>query len=218
MSECCNDNKAPDETCCQERVLAEAPPTEADLESLASLSTEELIARYRWGVEHFDARLFHLTPEQLDARFDPEQGLGLWSCREVVGHLADADIAYAHRIRQTIGEDNPIFANWDEHSYIDSGIYTRSKLGGYVATIYTLRVWTGELLETLDDVQWSRKGMHPLRGEFTCRKIVEFATWHVERHAWFLNQKMLSMLGPMAKATEGECSQGSCACKAGESD
>ena len=214
MSDCCKDNPSPDAACCKDHALGDAPLADADLDAMTRLSTGELIARYRWGVEHFDARLFHLTPEQLDQRFDPADGLGLWSCRELVGHLADAELAYTHRIRQITGEDNPIFANWDEHAYIDSGIYARTKPGGFVATIYTLRVWTGELLETLDDTQWARKGMHPLRGEFTCRRIVEFATWHLERHAWFLNQKMLAMLGPIPDAPEGGCCQSSCACEA----
>lgn len=215
MSECCKDNPSPDETCCKDHALGDAPPSEADLDAMAQLSTTELIARYRWGVEHFDARLFQLTPEQLDRRFDPADALGLWSCRELVGHLADAELAYTQRIRQTTAEDNPIFANWDEHAYIDSGLYARTKPGGFVATVYTLRVWTGELLETLDDAQWARKGMHPQRGAFTCRRVVEFATWHLERHAWFLNQKMLAMLGPMPEQPEGGCCQGSaCACEA----
>lgn len=214
MSEFCKDNPSPDETCCKDHALGDAPLSEADRAAMAHLSTGELIARYRWGVEHFDARLFSLTPEQLDRRFDPADALGLWSCREVVGHLADAELAYAHRVRQALAEDNPTFANWDEHAYIDSGIYARTKLGGYVAAIYTLRVWTGELLETLDPDQWHRFGTHPQRGELACRCVIEYATWHLERHAWFLNQKMLSMLGPMPQPPEGEGRAGECACKA----
>ncbi len=212
MSECCKDNPSPGETCCKDHALGDAPPSDADLVAMAQLSTTDLVARYRWGVEHFDARLFHLTPEQLDRQFDP--ALGLWSCRELVGHLADAELAFTQRVRQAIAEDNPTFANWDEHAHIDSGIYTRTKVGGYVATIYTLRVWTGELLETLAPDQWLRFGTHPQRGQLTCRNVIEYATWHLERHAWFLNKKMLNILGPLPEQPSGECRAGECACEA----
>lgn len=200
--------------CCGQGVrgLGEAPPTLADLPSYASLELPDLIARYRWGVEHFDSRLFALSPEQLDRRFDPSEKLGVWSCRELVGHLADAELAFTHRIRRALSEENPVFSTWDEQAFIDAGLYSRAKPGGPVAIVYTLRTALGEVLHTLDDDQWARKGLHPQYGEQTVRQIVEVTTWHLERHAWFLNAKINALLGP---ATEQSCNAGSCGCRHG---
>ncbi len=191
--------------------LGDAPASEEDLKKLRELDTPSLLARYRWGVELFDPRLFSLDDAQLDRRFDDPASLGTWSCRELVAHLADADLSLTFRIRRILAEDNPVLEPWDEQAFLDSGLYARIKPGASVATIYTLRVALAELLETLDEAQWNRRGLHQQFGEMTARRLVEITTWHLERHAWFLNRKIHEMLGPLSESSHA-C-EGSCACK-----
>jgi len=180
------------------------PPKPA-FEAFAALSDTELLARYRRGVENFDARIFKLTNEQADAAFLPDADVGRWPVRVLIGHLADAELAFVHRMRRTVAEDNPVHAAWDEDAYIDSGLYgsqtpdgrhtgPANPLAGYVAVIHTLRRWHADWLATLTPAQWQRACMHPERGPQTVRIICNYATWHLEHHVWFLRAKLDRML------------------------
>lgn len=172
-----------------------------------AMPTPELVERFRRGTELIERRLLDLSDEQLDTFFRPEAGVGRWSCRVLMGHLADADLVFVHRMRRAVGEERPVVALWDENAFIDAGVYAdepppRGKGGkghpvaGFVAVVHTLRLWHGEWLRTLSDEQWSRSILHPERGEQTVRTILMYATWHLENHAWYLRRKIAHFLGP----------------------
>ncbi len=175
------------------------------LEQFVQMSNCELLAHYRRGVENFDRRMFDLSQDQLDTAFLPEAGVGRWPVRVLLGHLADAELAFVHRIRRTAAEDRPLHSAWDEEAFIDSGLYgaqaengkhtgPHHPIAGYVAVIHTLRRWHADWLETLTPKQWERQSLHPVRGEQTLRVICNYATWHLEHHAWFLRAKLDRML------------------------
>ena len=175
-----------------------APPQR---EEVGALSMVELIARYRLGVENFDRRVFELTDAQLDTPFRPESGVGLWPARVLLGHLADAEVPSVYRMRRVVAEERPVLEAWDEQAFIDAGMYggveggAKSPIGGFIATIHTLRQWSGEWLVTLADAAWSRSGLHTQAGEQSLRDLVDKAVWHLEHHAWYLNQKVALFLG-----------------------
>jgi len=174
------------------------------IETFLAASPADLVARYAIGVEHFDRRMFDLPDDRLDMAFLPDAGVGNWPIRVLVGHLADAELAFVHRMRLVIAQENPILQAWDENAFIDSGIYGADRgsersaplpIGGPVATIHTLRKWTADLLRTLAPRAWERKGLHTVRGEQTLHTILAYDTWHLEHHAWFLNAKVERLLG-----------------------
>ncbi|MBK7405432.1 MAG: DinB family protein [Phycisphaerales bacterium] len=172
---------------------------------------EGLIVRYLRGVENFDERLFDLTDEQTDTAFQADAGVGRWPVRVLLGHLADAELVYTHRIRRTIAEDAPVLSLWDENAFVDGGIYgpeLRPPVAGFVAAIHTMRRWTAELLMSLTPEQWERKAMHPERGEMTVRQMVEGVAKHLEHHNDFLQKKVDLFLG--AAETGGSCGSGCC--------
>jgi uncharacterized damage-inducible protein DinB len=175
-------------------------------------SSEELVAKYRTGVEHFDRRLFELSEAQLDTAFLPEAGVGRWPVRVLLGHVADAELVFTHRMRRALGEENPVVALWDEDSFVDSGIYSGAPIAGFIATIHTLRRWTSEWLSGLSESQMGRRILHPDKGPMSVHQILVYATWHLEHHAEFLKKKLDRMLGP-AKA--GGCGPG-CGCGGGQ--
>lgn len=117
-----------------------------------------------------------------------------------MGHLADAEIAFVHRMRRIAAEERPLFAVWDENEFITSGLYgtpgntARFPITDYVNTIDAVRKWTGTWLGTLPDSTFLRAGQHPERGEQTLRVVLEYATWHLEQHGWFLNQKIARLV------------------------
>ncbi|MEN0019982.1 MAG: DinB family protein [Planctomycetota bacterium] len=181
-------------------VGATSSPTAADI---ADYDTQLLVARFRFGIEVVDPRVFELEDEQLDQAFLPEAGVGRWPVRVLLGHLADAELAFHHRIRRTLAEDRPVIGVWDQNAFIDAGLYgggygTDSKppIAGFIATVHTLRRWTSELLVSLTHDQWCRTALHPEFGQCTVRWFVAIATWHIEHHNRFLQAKLDRMLGP----------------------
>lgn len=219
--------------CCHPPV----PPVEA----FVALPAPELIARYRKGVENFDRRLFWLSESQIDQAFLPDSGgagVGRWPIRVLLGHLADAELAFVARLRKTVAEDRPVLQPWDEQAFIDANMYgnaphgaaasaeadkarVAAALGGFVAVVHTLRQWTGQWLATLGDEQLAREAMHPERGVQSVRTILAYDTWHLEHHARFLRMKVDRILGEAAireraaddaaAAAGGSCGPG-CGC------
>lgn len=182
-----------------------APPSPTRQVILA-LPISQLIDRYAAGSECFERRTLDLTDAQQDTAFRPESGVGRWSCRILIGHVADAELVYSHRLRRAVAEENPVFAVWDENAFIDSGLYASEKggadrpLAGSVALIHTVRLWTADWLRSLDAADFERKALHPEAGPQTVRSILVTAVWHLEHHAWFLSRKLERLLGPAPKA------------------
>lgn len=181
------------------------------VEQLMTLPTMTLIARFRRGIEVVDRRVFDLTERQIDQAFLPEAGVGRWPVRVLIGHCADAELAYAHRIRRAIAEEKPMIAAWDENAFVDSNIYGNRHdgysdnpeadearvmhgLGGFLAVIHTLRQWMGQWLMTLDESAFDRTLMHPERGEESVRRMIALSTWHLEHHCGFLTKKLDKMV------------------------
>lgn len=197
--------------CCEPNRLN---PDEARRE-LDALSTPDLLNRYARGIENFDRRVVRLRDDQLDTAFLPDAGVGRWPARVLLGHLADAELVFAHRMRRAVAEDNPVLAVWDENAFVDSGLYAGPKapIGAFLAAIHTTRRWTVEWLASLTPEQLARTAMHPERGSLTVRDTLVYSTWHLEHHGRYLNAKIERFLGP-APAEEtptGGCGPG-CGC------
>lgn len=184
------------------------------LQEIRGLDDAALVERYARGVENFDRRIFELSDDQLDLAFLPDAGVGRWPVRVLLGHLADADLSYVHRMRRTVAEDNPLLSAWDENAAVDAGLYTggRYPIGAFVAVVHTLRRWTAEWLASLTAEQWERQAMHAERGPMTVRKMVQDMTWHLEHHAHYLNLKVDRFLGPPCEEPAGGGCGPGCGC------
>ncbi|HVZ94708.1 MAG TPA: DinB family protein [Phycisphaerales bacterium] len=97
-----------------------------DLKDFFALPIPDLVERFATGSSRLDSRLLKLDNEQLDTFFRPEADVGRWSCRVLVGHIADADLVFIHRMRRTVAEDHPVLAPFDEDAFIDAGLYQPS--------------------------------------------------------------------------------------------
>lgn len=176
-------------------------------EDVQALPLPELLTRFAKGVENFDRSILSLTDQQLDTAFLPSAGVGRWPVRVLVGHLADAELSFVQRMRRVVAEEKPVFVAWDENAFIDRGVYGSTdpaagpaayrpqSVGAFIAAIYTLRKWHHEWLSALRPADWSRSGLHPVRGEQTLRTILDYDVWHLEHHAWFLKLKLAKLKG-----------------------
>ncbi len=106
--------------------------------------------------------------------------LGKWSAAEIVSHLADCEIVFAFRLRQTLAEDNPTIQPFDQDKWAAqySGIPAALALEAFTA----LRNWNLRLTQSALPAAAGRAMTHPERGTMTFQNVVETMAGHDLNH------------------------------------
>ena len=144
---------------------------------MADLST--LLERFRRAPEVLAVVLTGVFGEEED--FAPAPGK--WSIRQIIAHLADAEMVMAHRFRQVIAEKNPTIVAFDQDAWAQNLDYARRKPKQSLETFRRVRAENYELLKELPESAYARAGNHTERGPLTLLQIVEGAAQHAESHA-----------------------------------
>jgi len=115
-----------------------------------------------------------------DAGLARSYGPGKWTGKQILAHLADAEIGIAFRIRQVLSEDKHRIQPWDEGSWARryTDVDVESALGSYLAT----RRWNLSLLRGLSPADLEREAFHPERGPETLGTIVRVLAGHDLNH------------------------------------
>jgi hypothetical protein len=108
---------------------------------------------------------------------------GKWSIRQIVAHLADADLVGAHRFRQLIAEENPTLIAFDQNLWTANLDYARRKPKQSLETFRRLRAESYDLLKGLSPDAFDRAGNHTERGRVTLRELLDGYAGHAEAHA-----------------------------------
>jgi hypothetical protein len=111
---------------------------------------------------------------------------GKWSAREIVCHLADCEVVFAFRLRQTLAEDGPVIQPFDQEKWASR--YVSCDLATAVAVLTAVRSWNLILIRNAPEAAFSRKVTHPERGEMTFRTLVETMAGHDLNHLKQLKQ------------------------------
>src|ERR1700679_57134 len=64
-------------------------------------------------IDHLRALTDSLTPAQIDRSPEP----GKWSIREILAHLADCELVFSFRLRQTLSEEHSIIQPFDQERW-----------------------------------------------------------------------------------------------------
>lgn len=105
---------------------------------------------------------------------------GKWSAGEIVAHLADTELVWGFRLRQTLAEDNPTVQPFDQDKW--AATYKGIEPGVAFAAFEAFRRWNLRLLETSLATAAERKVTHPERGTMTFQTIVETMAGHDRNH------------------------------------
>jgi hypothetical protein len=137
-----------------------------------------LLERYRRGPELLAVILTGVYGEEED--FGPP---GKWTVRQIVAHLADAEMVGAHRFRQVIAEDNPTLIAYNQDAWAQNLDYARRKPKTSLETFRRVRAENYDLLKGLPPEAFERAGNHTENGRMTLRQLVEGYAGHAESHA-----------------------------------
>jgi DinB superfamily len=105
---------------------------------------------------------------------------GKWSPAEIVCHLADCELVFGFRLRQTLAEDNPTIQPFDQDKW--AGAYTGIPADNALAAFTALREWNLRLIEMSLTTAANRKMTHPERGTMTFQNVVETMAGHDLNH------------------------------------
>jgi hypothetical protein len=143
-----------------------------------------LLERYRRGPEVLAMVLTGVFGEEED--FVPAPGK--WSPRQIIAHLADAELVGAHRMRQVIAEDNPTLIAYDQDAWTRNLDYARRKPKQSLEAFRRIRAENYDLLKALPESAFERTGNHSENGPMTLRLLLEGYAQHAESHARQLQQ------------------------------
>jgi uncharacterized damage-inducible protein DinB len=117
-----------------------------------------------------------IGPERIDEPPAP----GKWSARDILCHLADCEVVFAFRLRQTLAEDHHRIQPFDQNKWAQP--YPTQDAEAALRTFEALRQWNVALLETLTPGQFAKPVIHPERGEMSFETIVETMGGHDINH------------------------------------
>lgn len=125
-------------------------------------------------------RLQALSVAISPARITIAPAPGKWSASQILSHLADCEIAFAFRLRQTLAEDNHVIQPFDQERWAApyAGIMASEALSAFSA----LRRWNVLFIEDALPSCAEKAVTHPERGPMTFSTIVETMAGHDLNH------------------------------------
>jgi DinB superfamily len=128
------------------------------------------------------------TPGSLRRLVDQlgQQGLerslapGKWSAKQIICHLADCEINYGFRIRQTFSQENYVIQQFDQDEWAEPyGAYSAQ----HALEVFTaLRGWNLAFMKFLTPEDLARSVTHPKHGPLTLQILLDWAAGHDINH------------------------------------
>lgn len=119
-----------------------------------------------------------LSASQLDTPYRPAG----WTVRQVVHHLADAQMNWYVRTRLALTEDEPLVTPYDEVRWSELHDARTAPLEPSLILLDGLYQRWVELFNSLSEEQWKRKLIHPDRGVFVLDATLAMHVWHGRHH------------------------------------
>ena len=118
---------------------------------------------------------------------------GRWSIKQVVCHLADAEIAYADRMKRVIAEDCPTFFELDPNVLLPSLHCEARPWEKELTLIESVRIHMLPILRCCTPDDFRRAGVHSTEGSMTLLVLLERITQHIPHHLVFIEEKLRAM-------------------------
>jgi hypothetical protein len=105
---------------------------------------------------------------------------GKWSPAEIVCHLADCELVFGFRLRQTLAEEGPTIQPFDQEKW--AATYSGISASQAIEVFSALRGWNLLLLKSALPAAAGRTATHPGRGTVTFQVLLETIAGHDLTH------------------------------------
>jgi uncharacterized damage-inducible protein DinB len=147
-------------------------------ERVDSGARPSLIQQLAEASDSLRAAIANLSPDQLDTPYRP----GGWTARQIVHHLADAQMNWYVRTKLALTEDSPTIKPYDEALWAE---LFDARTGPIETSLMLLdgldRRWAA-LYRSLSEEQWKRSMNHPERGTIMLDVSLALHAWHCRHH------------------------------------
>lgn len=117
-----------------------------------------------------------LGPESVERPIAP----GKWSPREILCHLADTELVFAFRLRQTLAEPNYTVQPFDQAKW--AATYSAFAAEAAMSVFAAVREWNVTLIQSIPPEAFNTPLTHPERGSMTFQVLVETMAGHDLNH------------------------------------
>ena len=120
-----------------------------------------------------------LTPEQIEAPWAP----GKWSPRQIAAHLADCELAFSFRLRQTLAghaSEPAVMQPFNQTAWATR--YAAYDLPSALELYRAARAWNLKLIGSLSAADFTAPAFHPERGPMTFQTLIEIMAGHDLNH------------------------------------
>jgi hypothetical protein len=143
------------------------------------LGESDLFAVLESTASHLSSLLGGVSVERLVRRPAPEK----WSAREILCHLADTEMVFAFRLRQTAAETHHVIQTFDQDRW--AAPYGELTVQDALDAFRAARRWNLLFVRAMGPAVLTRPVTHPERGVMTFQAILETMAGHDVNH---LNQ------------------------------
>jgi len=105
-----------------------------------------------------------------------------WSSTEVLGHLLDAEVTLAFRIRKLAAEPGSVIVAWDQEKWTDGLRHQRGDARTLLKAYAALRAANVDQIRRLTPAQRSAAGRHPEYGRLRVNEMLEHWAEHDLNH------------------------------------
>jgi uncharacterized damage-inducible protein DinB len=117
-----------------------------------------------------------------DAQLDTPYREGGWTVRQVIHHLADAQVNWYIRPKLAVTEELPVTKPYAEQLWAELADARSCPVEPSLQMFEGVTVRWGRFLESLTPEQWSRKFTNPEWGELTVENTLKAMAWHTRHH------------------------------------
>jgi hypothetical protein len=105
---------------------------------------------------------------------------GKWSARDILCHLADTEMVFAFRLRQTLSEQHHVIQPYDQERFAER--YGQMEAADALKAFEAFRRWNIILIDGVQEREWAKPVTHPERGQMELSLIVETMAGHDLNH------------------------------------
>ena len=125
---------------------------------------------------HLRTLLEHLG----NVRAEQAPAPGKWSVRQIICHLADCEIVFAFRIRQSLTQDHHVIQPFDQDQW--ATLYDACDAPTALTVFTAVRDWNARVIRGMLPDRLEKKLTHPERGEMNVQTVIETMAGHDLNH------------------------------------